>query len=76
MTDITLSGWNKGFNEVEFTRFVRDLPGYSPTDAKQVTDTIKGGETVAMGVPEARAKLVLSTIGELGTRCANAAPTH
>ena len=76
MTTILLSGWDMGFNKVRFTRLVQHVLGYSLPEAKRVTDTIMDGKTVMIKIPEVNAESVVSSMSELGARCAFTAPTH
>lgn len=43
---IIINGWNKGFNKVEFNRYLRANYGYSIKDAKKIVDDIINNNTV------------------------------
>jgi ribosomal protein L7/L12 len=52
VTKIILTGWNQGFNKVQFNFFVRGKCGFGLAEAKGVVDRILEGVEVELTVDE------------------------
>ena len=75
MTKLMISGWNLGFQKVQFTRLMKQELGLTLQPAKQITDNIMDGEPVELRLPDDQAEHLLAAMQDLGAICA-AAVTH
>lgn len=70
MTIVLVSGWNAGFEKVRFTFLLQSSMGYSLSRAKRVTDSILENSDIALQVEDAQMDDLLSSMRNLGVRCA------
>ena len=50
MTKVALTGWNEGFNKVQFNQFLRDRCNLGLAEAKEVVDKVLRSERVDLEV--------------------------
>lgn len=69
MTTILISGWNDGFQKINFTHLMKAELGLTLHPAKQITDRIMNNELVEVQVSEGQADHMISKMTNLGARC-------
>lgn len=63
---IRVTGWNTGFNKVQFGSLLRECCGFSLSEGKRHVDSILRGEVIAIEVAPDRCEYFLTTAGTLG----------
>ena len=66
MRKLAVTGWNTGFQKVEFTKLLREELGYSLSGAKDLTDAVLDGEPIHLNFPDERFDEAVGTMSELG----------
>ena len=69
MTTVLISGWNDGFQKVNFTLLMKSELGLTLKPAKEITDRIMAGEQVELQVPDNQVEGLLAAMTHLGARC-------
>ena len=70
MTTVLVAGWNVGFQKVKFTFLLQARLGYSLSRAKHVTDAVLANNDVELQVEEEQGEALVSSMKDLGARCA------
>ena len=63
-----VSGWNVGFQKVEFTKFLRSEFGYSLAEAKAATDAVLDNQEVALRIPDREVRRISARLTELDAK--------
>ena len=66
MSTVTILGWDRDFQKVQFTRLLRAVLGYSLADAKAATDDVLAHKHLELHVPEAEVEEFLPHLREIG----------
>lgn len=74
MTTILISGWNDGFQKINFTMLMKSEMGLALSPAKQITDRIMDNDQVELQVPDAQVDHLLAEMAKLGARCGVVVP--
>ena len=69
MTTVQVSGWNIGFNKVQFTLLLKSELGYPLSQAKRVTDAIMRNELIELEIADAQVEQIVTSMRLLGARC-------
>jgi hypothetical protein len=66
---ICVTGWNEGFNKIQFGTLLRECCGFSLSEGKRHVDSILRDELVSIEVSPERCEYFVSTAGRLGAIC-------
>jgi len=68
MKTAVVTGWNAGFQKVNFTKWLRADFGYSLSQAKSATDGVLENQNLELPIPEGEASHVSARLSELGAK--------
>jgi hypothetical protein len=59
MRTVVVTGWNRGFQKVNFTKWLRSEFGYSLAEAKAATDAVLATQELVLQIPDPKANQLL-----------------
>jgi hypothetical protein len=70
MTTLVVSGWNVGFQKVNFTKLLQSEFGFSLSKAKAATDSVLDHDSIDLTLPVAEHDRLMSRLAALGVKFA------
>ncbi|WP_175195138.1 hypothetical protein [Achromobacter deleyi] len=64
-----MTGWNVGFNKVQFGSLLREYCGFSLSEGKKCVDSILKGKVIELVVDEQKSVRFLEQASQLGAIC-------
>ena len=68
MKRVLFDGWNAGFRKISFSMLLRKEVGYSLARAKAATDSILGGQSLMIEVPDENFDRIVAELNAIGVK--------
>jgi ribosomal protein L7/L12 len=66
MSTVTVTGWNNGFNKVQFNKLIRESGNCGLAEAKEMVDSLLEGQAFEIEISDADHKDFCTRAKELG----------